>query len=270
MDVAAIMSKNPITIEPSLPVSEARELLDNEDIRHAPVVRDGRLVGVVSDRDLYPTAEELSNVVSGAGPTRTVAQVMHAEFTAVSPEDTVVTAAVDFSIEKIGCLPVLSGSDLVGILSELDMLVAFAQACRDGGLVDPVDQPCASVLMAPETVAVTADTAVSEAILICRDLHARHLPVVEGDRLIGIVSSRDLGRCEAAGRADEDTIASIMQTEPITVGPDDPTPDVAMLMATAKVSALPVVRDGKLVGILTITDLLDHCMNTLREPDGIL
>lgn len=270
MDVTSIMSKDPITVTPTMPVAEARELLDTEDIRHAPVLRDGQLVGVISDRDLYPTESELAPSLEAGGEARvrTVGDVMHDDFTTVSPEDTVVTAAVDFTVEKIGCLPVLSDKRLVGILSELDMLVAYARACRDGGLVDPSDQPPVAELMTPGPLAVTADTLVSDAIRTCVRLHARHLPIVDGENLVGIVSARDLRRCEVAGKAEQTPVGEIMADEPITVGPRDPAPDAATLMATAKVSALPVLQDGKLVGLLTLTDLLDHCMATLREPDG--
>jgi acetoin utilization protein AcuB len=269
MDVTSIMSKDPITVTPTMPVADARKLLDTEDIRHAPVLSEGRLVGVISDRDLYPTEAELTPVFQGSGETavRTVQDVMHGQFTTVSPDDTVITAAVDFSVEKIGCLPVMRDEDLVGILSEMDMLLAFSRACQVGGLVDPSDHPPVADLMTPGPLAVTADTLTSDAIRTCIRIHARHLPVVDRDRLIGIVSARDLRRCDMAGKADEMTIGEIMEGEPITVGPQDPTPDAAALMATAKVSALPVVEGGKLVGLLTMTDLLDHCMATLREPD---
>ncbi len=271
MDVAQIMSRDPITVSPDLPVLQARHLLEAEDIRHAPVVEGGRLVGVVSDRDLVPVEEEVAPELAGAGgaPLRTVADVMHRDITTVAPEDTVVTAAVDFTVERIGCLPVLSDGALVGILSEMDMLVAFSRACRDGGLVDPADHPPVADLMTENPLAVSPDTTVAEAIGTCRGIHARHLPVVaDGRRLAGIVSSRDLVRSERAGRAHEQTVADVMAGEVLTVGPQDATPDAAVLMATAKVSALPVVHDGGLVGILTLTDLLNHCMGTLREPDG--
>jgi len=270
MDVAAIMTREPITVDPTLPVTDARRILEDEDIRHVPVMQGGRLVGVVSDRDLNPTEDELFAVgeLASTSRVRTIADVMRRDVTTVAPEDTVVTAAIDFSLEKIGCLPVVSDDRLVGILSEMDMLVAFARACKDGALVDPSDQPAVADLMTETPVAVAPDATVDDAIRTCRELHTRHLPVVDGVQLVGIVSTRDLGRCEVGGGAQETLVREVMGTEPLTVSPTDPTPDAAALMATAKVSALPVVSDSQLVGILTLTDLVNHCMGTLREPDG--
>ena len=193
MDVTSIMSRDPISVSPTMSVADARSLLDAEDIRHAPVLSEGQLVGVISDRDLYPTSSELAlpEGPADATPVRTVKDVMHADFPTVSPEDTVVTAAVDFTVEKIGCLPVLSDGRLVGMLSEMDMLTAFSRACRDGGLVDPSDQPPVTDPLTPGPLAITADTLVDDAIATCVRLHARHLPIVDGDRLLGIVSARD-------------------------------------------------------------------------------
>ena len=118
----------------------------------------------------------------------------------------------------------------------------------------------------PVTIRAEDSVVTAKDLLGAHGIH--HLPVVADGRLAGIVSSRDLARSERTGRAFEDSVADVMAGEVITVGPQDPTPDAAVLMATGKVSALPVVHDGGLVGILTLTDLLDHCMGTLREPDG--
>ena len=143
MDVATIMSREPITVSPDLSVCEARTLLENEDIRHAPVVRDGQLVGVISDRDLNPTEDELfaAEVLREDAPPRTIADVMHRQVTTVTPEDTVVTAAVDFSMEKIGCLPVVDEDGVfVGLLTETDLLRAAIVATPESGYAaEPIE-----------------------------------------------------------------------------------------------------------------------------------
>ena len=128
--------------------------------------------------------------------------------------------------------------------------------------------PCIGEVMTAAPLSVPIDATVRSAEDAMIDHDVRHLPVTEGGALVGIVSARDLRRCEVAGKAEQTPVGEIMADEPITVGPRDPAPDAATLMATAKVSALPVLQDGKLVGLLTLTDLLDHCMATLREPDG--
>jgi acetoin utilization protein AcuB len=59
-----------------------------------------------------------------------------------------------------------------------------------------------------------------------------------------------------------------MSTAVVSVAPDQPLPEAAALMVERKFGALPVIEDGRLVGILTSTDLLEQCMNTLWRPEA--
>ncbi|MBI3780088.1 MAG: CBS domain-containing protein [candidate division NC10 bacterium] len=95
----------------------------------------------------------------------------------------------------------------------------------------------------------------------------RHLPVVEGDRVIGIVSDRDLKKV-APSPLDRDsaeeflrftsavTIKEVMSKEVLTISPYCPIEEGAARMFKEKIGALPVVQDGRLVGIITETDVL--------------
>jgi CBS domain-containing protein len=97
----------------------------------------------------------------------------------------------------------------------------------------------------------------------------RHTPVLEdhSDDLVGIVSQRDLFRGALAGalgygqHAQQKVmsmlvIKDIMATDPVTTTPDTPLADAARLMIERKIGCLPVVEDGRLVGILTESDFL--------------
>lgn len=97
----------------------------------------------------------------------------------------------------------------------------------------------------------------------------RHMPVLDDhtDDLVGIVSQRDLFRgalARALGYGAHAqskviamlTIKDVMTTDPVTIGPDDTLAEAARQMATRKIGCLPVVEDGKLVGLLTESDFL--------------
>ena len=97
----------------------------------------------------------------------------------------------------------------------------------------------------------------------------RHMPVLDdhSDDLVGIVSQRDLFRGALAGALgyghhaqqqvmDTLVIKEIMSTDPVTTTPDTPLTDAARLMLERKVGCLPVVEDGRLIGILTESDVL--------------
>ena len=279
MDVRAIMTPEPISIPGSTRLDAALQLMADEDVRHLPVVDDGRLVGVVSDRDLLTVVGWLpgpgggrATPLSDAGDdvpagSRSVAEVMHVDPVTVSPDDTVVTAAVEFVLDRIGCLPVLDDGRLTGIVTEMDMLVSYWRACRSGLLAGDVDPPVREH-MTREARTIGVRTTLEEALQYERSIHVRHLPVVDEKRVVGMVSDRDLRAAEGARQPGNTAIGELMSRAVVTVGPDDPLSQAARLMGTNKFSALPVVEDGHLVGIVTLSNILDHCIDNLREPEG--
>lgn len=100
------------------------------------------------------------------------------------------------------------------------------------------------------------DQTVVEAALRMRELGVRHLPVMRGSRLVGIVSHRDLAILEAISGAhpSELTVADAMTREPYTVAPSTPLAEVTAMMADKKYGAVVVVEDGEPTGIFTTTD----------------
>lgn len=120
----------------------------------------------------------------------------------------------------------------------------------------------------PETVGpLTPLTAVRE---ILFRLRVHHVPVVSGHALIGIVSSNDLlragpaGRFASAGRVDavlEGIPArDVMTPDPVVLTSSESIRRAMELLHAGSFSALPVVDDGQLVGIVTVTDVLGHVL----------
>jgi acetoin utilization protein AcuB len=117
--------------------------------------------------------------------------------------------------------------------------------------------------MTREVVTVGAEASAAEALALCRENRIRHLPVLEGGRLVGIISDRDLrsaapalgdpARVEALGRI---RVADKMVRDVATVHPEDPIEDAAVAMYERKIGCLPVVDGDDLAGILTSSDVL--------------
>jgi CBS domain-containing protein len=103
-----------------------------------------------------------------------------------SPEDSVRQAARLLAENRIGCLPVLAGGEVVGIFSERDLLYCVD---REGGSV--LVRPVSEVMTAP-AITIGADTDVLTALSLMTRRRIRHLPVMEGGRLAGFVSIGDL------------------------------------------------------------------------------
>ena len=97
----------------------------------------------------------------------------------------------------------------------------------------------------------------------------RHMPVVHGGELVGVVTERDLLRASLSVltdlRRDERRaflnavdISRVMSSPPITVGPDEPVEQAALMMAEHKIGCLPVVEGERLLGLVTETDVLRY------------
>jgi CBS domain-containing membrane protein len=104
----------------------------------------------------------------------------------------------------------------------------------------------------------------------------RHLPVVDGDKLVGLVTQRDLlrfavgamepGREMREARYEQNVfVAQVMNRDVETVTPDTPLVDAARLLRQHKHGCLPVVEGDKLVGIITESDFLDLAIKLLSD-----
>jgi acetoin utilization protein AcuB len=110
--------------------------------------------------------------------------------------------------------------------------------------------------VAPKSVAL--DTPLTEVQRIMRDEGCRHLPVLDGDRLVGIITDRDLRAAFWTTALEHGSAEMIMTANPITVTPDTPAYRAAEMLNLYKFNSLPVVDHGQLVGIVTSTDFLDY------------
>jgi acetoin utilization protein AcuB len=121
LSVRDVMSTDLVTVSPPEAARRAYELMRDRRIRHLPVVADGRLVGVLSDRDLRPVL--LAPGLAAA----TVGELMSEDLTTIAPDALVEDAASLLVVKKIGCLPVVDGERLVGIVTETDLLAVLVE-----------------------------------------------------------------------------------------------------------------------------------------------
>ncbi len=140
-------------------------------------------------------------------------------------------------------------------------------------------------IMTKEVATLSSEDELSLANDIMRLGRIRHLPVVSGETLVGIISERDLFRsslAQALGYGNKDTrevmktlrIKDIMVQQIITVTPDTELRVAVAIMAERKIGCLPVVQDNKLMGLITETDILMQYCRDLggcpkREPGTV-
>jgi acetoin utilization protein AcuB len=132
--------------------------------------------------------------------------------------------------------------------------------------------------MSPDPVSVSPEATVAEARELLESQGFRHLLVVADDRLIGIISDRDVAISAAALRAairnhdaaalldDERPVESVMSGTPHVIGPEAAIGEAARLLVSRHINALPVVDlDGSVIGIITSVDCL---LATLEQLTG--
>ena len=135
--------------------------------------------------------------------------------------------------------------------------------------------PLVEQVMTREPAVVTPNDSIRTAIQRMRDRSCRRLPVVEDGKVVGIVSDRDLRRATNSPLVlrerwydefmlDHVQVRACMTADPVTVSPLTPIVEAAKLMRDKKFVGLPVVADGRLVGIVTETDLLNYLIQTLE------
>ena len=117
MEMLHVMTKHPETIRPDDDLAKAKEIMDIGGFRRLTVVKDGKVVGIVTERDLRGHEGYLK--------TTKIDAVMKAQVVTVNSHTTVEEAARLMLTRKIGGMPVVDGGKLVGIVTTSDMLRAL-------------------------------------------------------------------------------------------------------------------------------------------------
>jgi acetoin utilization protein AcuB len=134
MKVSKIMTRNPVITHPDLSLTDARSLMDKEKVSHIPVLnKNNELVGLITKADLLKASPssatsldmyEISYLLSKL----TVEKVMEKKVITVHENEVVEEAARIMADNGIGCLPVLNGSLLTGIITDTDIFHFFINA----------------------------------------------------------------------------------------------------------------------------------------------
>lgn len=104
---------------------------------------------------------------------------------------------------------------------------------------------------------VPSNTSVYDAMKMMADKDVGALPIMDGGKLIGVISERDYARkVILQGRSSKDTLVGEIADEPITISPECSVEEAMRIITTNRIRHLPVVCDGKVHGIISIGDLV--------------
>ncbi len=111
--------------------------------------------------------------------------------------------------------------------------------------------------MSKNPITISPKASIQEAIELMKKHSIRHLPVVEREaRLAGWVTDTDLRGALIASMIEELTVRDVMIADPITVSSSDVLEKAALLITEHKIGGMPVLEDGRLVGVITVVDIL--------------
>jgi len=122
------MAREVVVLSPETTAAEALAICRERRIRHLPVLEEGRLVGIISDRDLRSAAPALGDPgrAEALGEIR-ISEVMTSDVVSARPDDPIEEAANAMRERRIGCLPVVEDDALVGIVTSSDVMEALVQ-----------------------------------------------------------------------------------------------------------------------------------------------
>ncbi|MFH0889796.1 MAG: CBS domain-containing protein [Candidatus Aenigmatarchaeota archaeon] len=246
MKVRDIMTTEPITISFDAFASEAISLIKENRVHELIVLRNNKLVGMVSPKSLIGRSvksnERISNLMF-------VSPVLN-------PDDEINDIIETFVLSGCRDIPVVENEKLVGVVSEIDI----ATTIKSGKLAKDVMRPVKHTLKLDDHAAVAREEIIKHKI--------NRLPVVgkEG-KLKGMISTVDLldlitpvkgqRKGDASGQRLSDVkVDSLMENKIFAVKPDDKISDVLKIIEEYKVSSVIVVEDGRPVGIITPKNIL--------------
>lgn len=135
--------------------------------------------------------------------------------------------------------------------------------------------------MTPDPITISSDQTIGDALILMLERDIRHLPVLEHDKLVGIVSDRDIRQFHAKvrisykDRLEEDRyltlpVTEVMSCRPLTGGLRTQIDEAVKLMVNYKIGSLPVTdRENTIVGIFTEIDALQYCLYLIERHQGM-
>lgn len=254
MKVKEFMTTNIIVVDKDIDLKHVIDLMKKHEITKIPVLENKKLIGIVTDNII---AYKLGSIrKKGIPPSRMHASsVIDKDIERITPDTDIKTILKTVGEPGPTMLCVEENEKLIGIITKADLLpfVNSQKKVRD--------------IMNKRLLTVSPDDRVIHARRIMINENIARLPVVDNGNLVGMISDNeiafslsDIKKSIPLGRQkhqlDELLIKNVMKTPVIWTEPDFTCKQVAKLMKQKNIGALPVLENGKLIGIISRTDLL--------------
>lgn len=192
LHISSVMVKDVITVPETMQLDEVARLMLENGIGSVPVMdEDDKMVGIVSKADFVTLA------VGIAFDKITVKEIMTKELVVVSPTDRLVHARRQMMEAHVGRVPVVDEEDLKGMVTSKDLMRAFIDFRKkvpEKYQKSQIKEVLVEDIMSSNPTVTTKDATISEVAKIMMDTGYNGLPVVEGDKIVGIITQTDILR----------------------------------------------------------------------------
>lgn len=248
--VEEVMQSSPPTISPSDLATRAREVARSTELQSLPVTENGRLEGLVTSRDLLHITSTRSNIP--------VLGLMTPPIIMAAPEWSLAKLARKTIQADVGPVPVIQSStnkSLLGVVRLEDVLEKISEVPEGGPKVRDV--------MSRNVITCNPEDRVSKVWNIMEETNFSGIPVTRRGKVIGMVTRSDIiksGRVrlatESEGGRTPPKVDTLMESPPQTIKADESINKGIQLMVEQSIGRLPVVEDGRLIGILDREDVI--------------
>lgn len=275
-EIMTLAKKDVISIPPTKTIKEAAEMMIEHEFRRLPVTHPGsnKLLGIVTAMDIldflgggskFDIIEKKHDDNFLSAINDSVKEIMTRDVISISPKYSIKESVNVMTENGIGSLPIVDKEGkLVGIVTERDFALALAGSLSNETVGD---------IMVKDVITTTLGTPIESCSKIMVRNNLRRIPVVEEDKLVGIVTSTDIIRFFG----DKEMFASMTSTSGLDVLKrqisDIVKPNISVtesyvklgdlcdLLAEKNIGGVPVVDDDKLVGIITERDILNTVLD---------
>lgn len=253
--VGDIMQYGVITITPETSGYEAIRLLVERDISGLPVVDDIGLVGMISEKDILRMVVEAQSIPA------TVSEFMTTEIVTCEEDAGISEVCTSLAGNAFRHIPVVRGDKLVGLVSRSDLIRAhkdrFRPATKTSDPCPDLRRPVARDVMTCGLLTVTPETPLYQAMQMLASHDITGLPVVDDALyLVGILSEKDIIEVLCNPQPAPQSIGALMTTDVVSFGEEDSLMDLCDCLATNGFRRVPILRHGRLIGIVSRRDLI--------------
>lgn len=192
LHISSVMVKDVITVPETMQLDEVARLMLENGIGSVPVMDEyDKMVGIVSKADFVTLA------VGIAFDKITVKEIMTKELVVVSPTDRLVHARRQMMEAHVGRVPVVDEEDLKGMVTSKDLMRAFIDFRKkvpEKYQKSQIKEVLVEDIMSSNPTVTTKDATISEVAKVMMDTGYNGLPVVEGDKIVGIITQTDILR----------------------------------------------------------------------------